>query len=231
MFEHPSDRQTELIEIARPRVFLYRREERRIERGNRSRLSRRFGLQKLMREQRNILRALAQRGNLEPQRTKVREQLTVKGSRAHQGAKIHARRGDDCNTPVPPQSQKPHHHLLAGGGEAIDVGEEEGATGGVAEEGARVAELAVRVDGADAEERGSGEGREVVQGLRDGVGTAARFAVEQGDAEVGSEQAQLGPEASHRRAGADEALSISTLLGRSLYADGTERCDGERLGR
>ena len=33
------------------------------------------------------------------------------------------------------QFQKSKHYLLTGGGEAVDVGEEEGATGGVAEEG------------------------------------------------------------------------------------------------
>ena len=104
--------------------------------------------------------------------------------------------------------QKPQNHLLAGGGEAVDVGEEEGATGGVAEEGAGVAELAVGIDRADADERSSGEGREVVQGLRDGVGSAAGFAGEEGEAEVWGEEAELGPETGHRRAGTDEALSV-----------------------
>jgi hypothetical protein len=94
-----------------------------------------------------------------------------------------------------------------------------------------VAELAIGAGGADADEGRAGEGGEIVQGLRDGVGSAAGLASEQGNAEVWSEEAQLRPETSHRRAGANEALSVRTRLGRSLYDDGTERCDGERLGR
>jgi hypothetical protein len=94
-----------------------------------------------------------------------------------------------------------------------------------------VAELAVGIGGADADERRAGEGREVVESLRDGVGSATGFAEKEGETEVRSEQAELGPETGHRRTGADETLCVHTRLGRSLYADGTERCDGEHLGR
>ena len=85
------------------------------------------------------------------------------------------------------------------------------------------------VNAADADERRAGEGGEIVKGLRDGIGTGAELAVEQGDAEVWSEQAQLGPETSHCRTGADEALGIYARFGRNLCAYGTELRDGERL--
>src|SRR5215472_3856823 len=128
------------------------------------------------------------------------------------------------------QFQKPEHRLLAGGGEAVDVGEEEGATGGVAEEGAGVAELAVGIGGTEADERSAGERGEIVQGLDDGVGSAAGLAGEKGDAEVRREEADLRPETGHRRAGADEALSVRPWLGRR-DDDGTKRSRGERLER
>ena len=73
-----------------------------------------------------------------------------------------------------------------------------------------------------------------MQGLGDGVGTAAGFTGEQRDAEVRSEQADLRPEASHRRAGTDEALSVQPLgrtLGGDLTTDGTKWRDAQRCVR
>ena len=130
-----------------------------------------------------------------------------------QRLQVSAGGANQSDAAVAAESNEAQNGLLSRGGQTIDVRDIQHGPCVAAEDRSGRAQLLVQFGGSEGGEPCVCEGGEMMQGLGDGVRTAALFAGEERDAKVRSQETELGPKPSNRGTGPEEYLRVAEFCG------------------